>query len=109
MNIVKAIKHIRPSSQWVCNGSYETLVWLDVNTDPKPSLNELELAWSQISKSVLWEATRAKRDAILLQSDWTQLPDSIVDKTAWANYRTELRNIPQNFATPEDVIWPSRP
>ena len=62
-----------------------------------------------LSNEQKWDSVRGMRNRMLMESDWTQLPDSVVDKTAWANYRTELRNIPQNFATPEDVIWPSRP
>ncbi len=49
---------------------------------------------------------RAKRNQLLVQSDWTQVADAPVDKAAWATYRQELRNITiqQNF--PLDVIWP---
>ena len=49
---------------------------------------------------------RAKRNQLLVQSDWTQVADVPVDKAAWATYRQELRDITiqQNF--PLEVIWP---
>jgi hypothetical protein len=56
-----------------------------------------------------WTNVRSKRDALLVQSDWTQLSDSSADKVAWASYRQALRDIPQNFSNPEDVTWPAKP
>ncbi len=50
---------------------------------------------------------RAKRNQLLTDSDWTQLSDSPVDKTAWATYRDALRNIPQQAGFPFNVTWPS--
>jgi len=56
-----------------------------------------------------WESVRYERDKFLAQSDWTQLADSSADKSAWASYRQQLRDIPQNFQIPEDVVWPTKP
>ena len=61
---------------------------------------DLEKGWSQV---------RLKRNRLLDDSDWTQLADSSANKTAWANYRQELRDIPQNFPKPDDVVWPTKP
>jgi len=52
---------------------------------------------------------RAKRDRLLDQSDWTQVPDAPVDQTAWATYRQELRDIPEQEGFPRDVTWPTEP
>ena len=52
---------------------------------------------------------RRHRDRLLAASDWTQLPDAPVDKTAWATYRQELRDIPQQSGFPDNVIWPEEP
>ena len=49
------------------------------------------------------------RNAKLAESDWTQVADTPVDKTVWATYRQALRDIPQDFATPEEVVWPTLP
>jgi len=56
-----------------------------------------------------WEYVRSERDLRLTRSDWTQLPDSTVDKTAWASYRQQLRDIPQTFTNVEDVVFPDTP
>lgn len=56
-----------------------------------------------------WDALRAKRDALLAESDWTQLPDAPVDAEAWAVYRQALRDLPENTADPAEVVWPINP
>lgn len=55
---------------------------------------------------------RVKRAELLSACDWTQLNDAILsieEKTAWQEYRQALRDIPQAFATPDNVIWPIAP
>ena len=56
-----------------------------------------------------WEIIRSKRDRFLARSDYTQMSDWPGDKSAWATYRQALRDIPQTYVNPEDVIWPSPP
>lgn len=56
------------------------------------------------------QEVRAKRDVLLQQSDWTQLPDvTISNKAAWATYREELRNISGQAGFPLNVTWPVAP
>ena len=56
-----------------------------------------------------WDDIRRLRDALLAASDWTQVADAPVDAAAWAAYRQTLRDIPQDFATPDEVVWPTPP
>jgi hypothetical protein len=54
---------------------------------------------------------RMNRDTRLLESDWTQLPDSPVDSSVWATYRQALRDITThaNFPNLEESDWPVAP
>ena len=55
---------------------------------------------------------RAERNGKLAETDWTQSPDSPLsdsDKTAWATYRQELRDITKTYKSLEDVKWPTAP
>lgn len=52
---------------------------------------------------------RSQRDSALADSDWTQVADAPVDQAAWAVYRQELRDIPQQAGFPFDVSWPVAP
>lgn len=40
-------------------------------------------------------------------SDWTQLANAPVDKTAWAVYRQALRDITEQ-ADPFNITWPKQ-
>ena len=53
---------------------------------------------------------RQNRNRLLQESDWTQIPDcTVTDKTAWATYRTELRDITTQSGFPTSVVYPTRP
>jgi len=56
-----------------------------------------------------WDKLRQHRSAKLFASDWTQVPDAPVDQAAWATYRQELRDLPENTADPRQVVWPEEP
>jgi len=59
-----------------------------------------------------WIAIRIERDKLLAESDWTQLLDVVLtqdEKLEWSEYRQSLRDMPQDFENPEDVIFPEAP
>ena len=71
-----------------------------------------ELAWNAGAFDRAMTDLRQKRNTLLSASDWTQLPDTTLttaEKTAWMNYRTELRNITDGLKTVEDVNGVSFP
>jgi hypothetical protein len=56
-----------------------------------------------------WENLRADRNEKLTNSDWTQLTDTNVDKTAWTIYRQALRDFPANVTDIDNLTWPTQP
>lgn len=55
-------------------------------------------------------AARAKRNLLLRQSDWSQLPDvPEAIKSKYAEYRRQLRNLPLQPGFPSGVAWPTEP
>ena len=59
-----------------------------------------------------WTALRTERNARLAASDWTQLADarlSAEKKSAWADYRQALRDLPDEVTDPTQVDWPLDP
>lgn len=61
------------------------------------------------STEQMWSEVRASRDKLLVQSDWTQLPDvPTVLKTSWATYRQALRDITSQ-TDPAAIVWPVSP
>lgn len=61
-----------------------------------------------------WHSVRIKRNNLLKESDIEILPDKWENmdlhiKSSWSLYRTQLRNIPQTFSNPDEIIWPIKP
>ena len=52
---------------------------------------------------------RKQRNSDLSATDWTQVADAPVDKTAWATYRQALRDITAQSGFPFDVTYPVKP
>ncbi len=52
---------------------------------------------------------RKQRNDLIAACDWTQLPDSPVDKAEWATYRQALRDITKQPGFPLAVDWPTQP
>ena len=56
-----------------------------------------------------WSTLRTQRNSLLQQSDWTQLQDahlSAEKKSAWADYRQALRDLPDTVTITSPVDWP---
>jgi hypothetical protein len=56
---------------------------------------------------------RQKRNALIASCDWTVLPDSpVANKTAWLEYRQDLRDITEGVDTVAKVnavVFPTKP
>lgn len=55
---------------------------------------------------------RQYRNELLTRCDWTQLPDAPLtdtERSAWADYRQALRDLPASVDDPDDVVWPEVP
>jgi hypothetical protein len=53
-----------------------------------------------------------KRQKLLYSTDWTQLPNGPFNQQqqeAWAVYRQQLRDIPEQSGYPFNVVWPTPP
>lgn len=58
-----------------------------------------------------WVLVRQKRDKLLQDSDWTQLPDVVMDaglQQQWKTYRQQLRDITAQ-PDPFNIVWPTPP
>lgn len=102
-----------PGSSWsIFADDYNTLNWTEQNTIPKPTEAEIRAYDVEVSLELRWDVVREKRNGLLQDSDWTQLVDCPLNAeqvTAWATYRQQLRNIPQQGVEPENVVWPTKP
>lgn len=68
-------------------------------------------AWLAGADDRAAEANRNERNALLAETDWTQVADAPVDAAAWATYRQALRDITthSNWPNLSDDDWPVKP
>jgi hypothetical protein len=59
--------------------------------------------------AILARQARMQRNWLLQASDWTQVADAPVNQAAWADYRQELREVPQQPGFPQNINWPEIP
>lgn len=106
--LLAVLMHLYPEGGWSLVGdSYDGLIWQQ--DGPMPSEAVLSAAQADADAAMGWREVRAERDRLLAGSDWTQVADAPVDQQAWAVYRQTLRDIPQDFASPDEVVWPEQP
>ena len=86
-----------------CN-PYEEGDWVYTVTIKDKTQEEIDADRNSLAANV-----RSQRAQLLAECDWTQLPDSPVDKQVWATYRQELRDITNQVGFPQNVIWPKNP
>ena len=81
----------------------------------KERLERMNIFWS--ARPTSWDDVRINRNALLAESDWTQLTDAQASlteeqKQEWNTYRQALRDMPSTYADIEHVAlinWPADP
>lgn len=67
---------------------------------------------NEVSDDDKWDLIRKLRDELLEQSDWVVIKSMETGEdidSRWVTYRQDLRDIPQDFDTPEEVVLPNLP
>jgi hypothetical protein len=69
------------------------------------------IEWRKFPNQVITQAiaARARRDALLHESDFSQLPDFGGDPSQWAEYRQGLRDVTKQSGFPLEIEWPAKP
>lgn len=91
----------------VVNGVQVPLTEEEINQKLREKQEALEEA-----QKVLEARVKAKRNQLLLESDWTQLVDSPIsdeEKVLWQEYRQALRDITKQSNYPNYIEWPAKP
>jgi len=76
---------------------------------PAQTAAEQETAYKAMKDAEQAKSVRASRTEKLNDCDWTQIADSTADKTAWATYRQQLRDITAQSGFPWTITWPDAP
>tara|TARA_X000001382_G_scaffold39306_2_gene26244 strand:+ start:2419 stop:2907 length:489 start_codon:yes stop_codon:yes gene_type:complete len=69
---------------------------------------EHEAAYQATLDAALATTERAKRDALLAETDYLALSDTTLS-SAMTTYRQQLREVPQQSEFPATISWPTKP
>jgi hypothetical protein len=76
---------------------------------PAQTAAEQEATYKAMKDAEQAASVRRQRTEKLNDCDWTQIADSTADKTAWATYRQQLRDITGQTGFPWTITWPDAP
>lgn len=92
---------------WITQDEYDGIVGVTGAPAEADGSGETAPDYEQMAATV-----RAKRDALLAASDYTQAtdyPSTYAMRTAWTEYRQQLRDVTKQAGFPADVVWPVPP
>lgn len=87
------------------------LIILDLLEVDNTYIVKLQAQIDEVKINYEWKKIRDIRDTLLAETDWMEVSPLIneEDKLRIKAYRTYLRNIPQFFTYPCDVVWIDKP
>ena len=88
--------------------------WNTAKLGAEPTFAQLDslVTDAEIESCQRWKIIRNERDKLLKESDYLILADAPVDETQkqeWTTYRQVLRDIPQDYDSPDEVVYPDKP
>lgn len=99
---------IDDSAYYITNGE---AVDIPPKTSPYAEFDFTTKQWVLV-ENLATSDVLSKRQKLLYASDWTQIPNGPLtteQQAAWATYRQELRDIPEQSGYPFNVIFPTPP
>ena len=114
-----ALQKLCPGSEWSCDGTYDSIVWVKGNGHDKPSESAVNAKITEIENTKSMVELRRQRDARLAECDWVvtkSLESGSSVASNWKTYRQQLRDLPSS-ASPQldsnenltNVTWPTKP
>ena len=114
-----ALQKLCPGSEWSCDGTYDSIVWVKGNGHDKPSESAVNAKITEIENAKSMVELRRQRDARLAECDWVvtkALESGSSVASNWKTYRQQLRDLPSS-ASPQldndenltNVTWPTKP
>lgn len=106
-SVAVLVGHKYDEDGWIADGKFHAL---PKNPSPHHVFDYATKTWEDPrTPETQWPVVRRQRDALLAQSDWTQLPDvPLATKERWAIYRQALRDVTLQ-PDPFRVVWPVAP
>lgn len=117
LGITEWVLRGEPTSEAEFNSMFRKVTGADANGSAIESSNPADwgTTWAEVSakKAELIAAEpmrllREERDRRLAQTDWWAVADRTMTAEQTA-YRQALRDVPANYTSLDDVVWPNKP
>ena len=108
--VTKTFKIIFSGSvKYSADNTYDSIKILSGQT--KPSYEEFKDVYDRVINFIVpFEQLRAKRNKLLMDTDWTQTIDvTLENDEEWIKYRQTLRDLPAQIEDPKNFTWPEPP
>ncbi len=110
--IINAILKINPNAEVTVRGSDINTCEIEWHNGTTPiSKADIEAQFTAVEFDMVMESLRAKRNALLAETDFYALSD-VTMSTDMTTYRQELRDITNGITTVEEanaVVFPTKP
>lgn len=82
--------------------------------DSFPAMEQqfLTMDESEVTNEQWWVVAKWWRNALLNESDWSQVADNSLtasQRELWRQYRQELRDLSDNYTDPKQIVFPDLP
>lgn len=105
VNVVEADPDFAEAHGWPLLAGNADIGWGYVNNEFIPPPRNIEAEWIRVRN--IRDQKLVLSDVYALSDRWAALTSE--EQAAWTTYRQELRDIPQTYSDPADVVWPVEP
>ena len=83
-----------------------------LGVEPTLASLDAQISDAEIEAKMMWRKIRKERNKLLKDSDYIMVSDITIateKKEEWTTYRQALRDIPQDYDSPDEVVYPDKP
>ena len=106
---------LKMGGKFYIQNDYDSLVWFEENSNPKPTLAEINAKIAELESAEPMRLLREERNLKLSETDWWCASDRNPTQ-AQLDYRQTLRDLPSTASPSLDengnltnVTWPTKP
>lgn len=125
MDIATSLHRLVPSAEYIGSTTsntqdcYDSLTWQDPR--PKPSWGAIVTSWQELSLQNKWDDIDKERNRLINKHKWrieryqtqksadlttTETHQKFIDICV---YFQKIRDLPETYPNPDDIIWPVEP
>jgi len=102
----QALLNLAPGAKFTVSG--DEIIWQDDDIE-KPSDEVIQAEADRLAAEYPLNELREKRNKLLAETDWWELPTHAPMSAERTSYRQALRDITNTYSNLQDAVWPTKP